>query len=85
MQIGCICFVVKRKELAKQFTKLIGQFAHQCSYLDFLVQEICKTPTYITEDVIRKIVLPTEWVDVKVCAVSDVWSELKIVLRKEKR
>jgi hypothetical protein len=38
--------------------------------------------TDVTEDVIREIVLPTGWVDVKVCAVSDVWSGLKIVKRK---
>ena len=33
---------------------------------------------------IREIVLPTGWVDVKVCAVSDIWSGLKIVKRKNK-
>lgn len=42
-------------------------------------------PTDITEDVIREIVLPTGWVDVKVCAVSELWSGLKIVTRKNRR
>ena len=41
--------------------------------------------TDMTEDVIREVVLPTGWVDVKVCAVDDVWSGLKIVRRKETR
>ena len=38
-----------------------------------------KVPTDITEDVIRSVALPT-LVDVKVCAVSDVWSGLKLVI-----
>ena len=42
-------------------------------------------PTDITEDVIREVALPLGFVDVKVCAVTDVWSGLKLVLRKELR
>ncbi len=44
-----------------------------------------KVLTDITEDVIRDIALPIGLVDVKVCAVSDVWSGLKLVIRKELR
>jgi hypothetical protein len=44
-----------------------------------------KVPTDITEDVIREIVLPLGLVDVKVCAVTDVWSGLKLVVRRELR
>ena len=44
-----------------------------------------KVPTDITEDVIREICLPMGWVDVKVCAVDEVWSGLKLVVRKELR
>jgi hypothetical protein len=44
-----------------------------------------KVPTDITEDVIRKIALPMGFVDVKVCAVDEVWSGLKLVVRKELR
>lgn len=44
-----------------------------------------KVPTDITEDVIREVVLPIGLVDVKVAAVSDVWSGLKLVIRKELR
>ena len=35
-----------------------------------------KVPTDLTEDVLREVLLPTGWVDVKVCAVDDVWSGL---------
>jgi len=44
-----------------------------------------KVPTDITEDVIREVVLPIGLVDIKVAAVSDVWSGLKLMIRKELR
>ncbi len=44
-----------------------------------------KVPSTVTEDVIRELCLPLGLVDVKVCAVSDVWSGLKLVWRKELR
>ncbi|WMW80721.1 DUF3052 domain-containing protein [Undibacterium cyanobacteriorum] len=48
-------------------------------------KKAAKIKTYVTEDVIREIALPLGMVDVKVCAVSEVWSGLKLVLRKELR
>ena len=44
-----------------------------------------KVETDITEDTIREIALPMGLVDVKVCAVDDVWSGLKLVIRRENR
>ena len=44
-----------------------------------------KVPTDITEDVIRTVALPMGFVDIKVCAVDDVWSGLKLVIRRENR
>lgn len=44
-----------------------------------------KVSTDITEDVIRELCLPLGYVDVKVCAVSEVWSGLKLVIRKSER
>ena len=41
--------------------------------------------TDLTENVIRDFALRTEFVDVKVCAIDDTWSGLKLVIRKEKR
>ncbi len=42
-------------------------------------------PTDITEDVIRNYALQNDLVDVKVCAVSDIWSGLKLVVPLAKR
>jgi hypothetical protein len=44
-----------------------------------------KIPTDVTEDEVRRLALPTDLVDVKVCAVTDVWSGLKLVVRKHLR
>ena len=48
-------------------------------------KKAAKVPTDVTEDTIRALALPLGFVDVKVCAVSDVWSGLKLVIRKELR
>lgn len=44
-----------------------------------------KIPTDMSEDVIRNTALSMGLVDVKVCAVDEQWSALKIVWRKENR
>ena len=41
--------------------------------------------TDITEDVIRDVCLPLGFVDVKVCAVDETWSGLKLMIRRENR
>ncbi|MGO6710102.1 DUF3052 domain-containing protein [Rhizobium leguminosarum] len=44
-----------------------------------------RVSTDITEDVLREVLLPTGLVDVKVCAIDEIWSGLKFVIRKELR
>jgi hypothetical protein len=44
-----------------------------------------KVPTDITEDRIGDIALPMGFVDVKVCAVDETWSGLKLMIRKSER
>ena len=45
-----------------------------------------RIPTDLTEDVVRAVVLPGgDLVDVKVCAVDDDWSALKLMWRRERR
>lgn len=41
--------------------------------------------TDITEDTVREVVLPMGLVDVKVCAIDETWSGLKLMWRKELR
>ncbi|MEM9532841.1 MAG: DUF3052 family protein [Pseudomonadota bacterium] len=42
-------------------------------------------PSEVTEDTVRELALPRGLVDVKVCAVDEVWSGLKLVVRKANR
>jgi hypothetical protein len=44
-----------------------------------------RVPTDMTEDVVRAVALPTGLVDNKVCAIDDVWSGLRLVIRRELR
>ena len=44
-----------------------------------------KVETDMSEDAVREAAFPLDLVDVKVCAVDDIWSGLKLVIRKEKR
>ena len=44
-----------------------------------------KLPTEITEDTVRDAALPLGLVDVKVCAIDERWSGLKLVIRRENR
>jgi hypothetical protein len=42
-------------------------------------------PTDVTEDVVRAVALPLGFVDVKVCAIDEIWSGLKLMERRENR
>ncbi|MDX8525292.1 DUF3052 family protein [Mesorhizobium sp. MSK_1335] len=44
-----------------------------------------KVPTDVTEDVVRSEALKLDLVDVKVAAVNEIWSGLKLVIRKDRR
>jgi len=48
-------------------------------------KKAAKLPTEITEDTIREAAFPLGLVGVKVCAVDEKWSGLKLVIRKENR
>lgn len=75
-------FVTSIEELKTSFMKIIGQAKSNLIIWIWWYKKSSGIATDVTEDVIREIVLPTGWVDIKVCAVSDVWSALKIVKRK---
>ena len=44
-----------------------------------------KVTTDVTEDVVREAALKADLVDVKVAAIDEIWSGLKLVIRKERR
>ena len=78
-------FVDRRGELHRHLAALRGKLRPDAAIWVSWPKKAAKVPTDITEDTIREVALPLGFVDIKVCAVSGVWSGLKLVLRKELR
>lgn len=78
-------FVVRRGDLQKRLESLRPTLRPDVPVWVSWPKKASKVPTDITEDTIREVALPLGFVDVKVCAVSEVWSGLKMVVRKELR
>lgn len=75
-------FVVERTALAAALAGLRRKLRAEAPVWVSWPKKSSKVPTTITEDVIREVALPLGFVDIKVCAVSEVWSGLKLVVRK---
>jgi hypothetical protein len=78
-------FTVDRAILEKQLPALLRVLAPDGALWVSWPKKASGVATDITEDVIRAIALPTGLVDVKVAAVDDVWSGLKLVRRLKAR
>lgn len=78
-------FLTDSSELDALLSKLRNELKQNGFLWVSWYKKSAKMQTDITEDVIREIALPLGFVDVKVCAVSEVWSGLKLVIRKSER
>ena len=78
-------FCVRRAALAAALADLRRAIRADAMVWVSWPKKASKVPTDITEDVIRGLALPLGFVDVKVCAVSEVWSALKLVIRADGR
>ena len=78
-------FSTSRTELAAALRRTLRQLRPDAAIWVSWPKKASRVPTDITEDAIRELALPLGLVDIKVCAVDDVWSGLKLVLRKELR
>lgn len=78
-------FVTQREDLAKILSALRKKLNSEAALWVSWPKKAAKVPTTITEDTIRELALPLGFVDIKVCAVTEVWSGLKLVVRKELR
>jgi hypothetical protein len=78
-------FCTKRSELVARLTSLRRSLEQTGTVWVSWPKKSSKISTDITEDVIRDVALPLGFVDVKVCAVDDTWSGLKLVIRKTER
>ena len=78
-------FATRRSELSSQLSILRRKIAEDAALWVSWPKKSSGVPTDITEDVIRAVALPMGFVDIKVCAVDDTWSGLKLMIRKENR
>lgn len=78
-------FYYERAVFEKELPQLMGQMARDGMVWISWPKKASKVPTTMSEDIIREVALPMGLVDVKVCAVDEVWSGLKLMIRKELR
>ena len=78
-------FATRRSELEKQLPRLYNTLADDGTLWISWPKKSARVESDVTEDVIRVVALPLGLVDVKVCAVDDTWSGLKLVIRRERR
>ena len=80
-----VFFVVQRAELAARLDRLRARMAPACGLWIAWPKRASKVPTDMSDQVVREIALPTGLVDNKVCAIDQVWSGLRLVIRRELR
>jgi hypothetical protein len=78
-------FVTERADLDAKLHQLMPLLAPSGFIWVSWPKKASKVPTDITEDAIRAACLPMGLVDVKVCAVDETWSGLKLMKRKSAR
>jgi len=78
-------FVTERRNLEKELKRLRTLLDNAGVLWISWPKKSSGVATDITEDVIRDVCLPLGFVDVKVCAVDETWSGLKLMIRRENR
>ena len=82
---GAHVFATSRELLLSELARFRAALSSSAYLWVSWPKKASKVATDITEDTIRELALPLGFVDVKVCAVSEIWSGLKLVVRKELR
>ena len=80
-----VAFFTRRSDVARRWPALTRAVGSEGTVWVAWPKRSSGVTTDLTEDTFREDLLPTGWVDVKVCAIDATWSGLKLVLRKELR
>jgi hypothetical protein len=80
-----IAFFTERATLAHSWPSLTAAATPNGTVWVAWPKRASGVPTDITEDVLRDELLPSGWVDNKVCAIDETWSGLRFALRRELR
>ena len=86
MRTGIVhLFCLHKARMTAELARLRGAIPPDAAVWVSWAKKSSQVPTDITEATIREVALPLGFVDIKVCAVSEVWSGLKLVIRKDLR
>ncbi|RSM38969.1 DUF3052 domain-containing protein, partial [Actinoplanes sp. ATCC 53533] len=80
-----VLFVTERHELQAHLEEVRRGMAQDGGFWVAWPKRASKVSTDVTEDVVREVALPTGLVDNKVCAINEIWSGLRLVIRRENR
>jgi hypothetical protein len=78
-------FTARRSELSHALKAFTSKIKQDGAIWVSWPKKASGVPSELTEDIVRDVALPLGLVDIKVCAVDEVWSGLKLVIRKENR
>jgi hypothetical protein len=78
-------FATRQAELARLLPRALAAMRADAALWVSWPKKAARMPTDISEDAIRTLALPLGLVDIKVCAVDETWSGLKLVIRKSRR
>ena len=78
-------FVTQRSDLRRHLCELRGLLDPSGTIWVSWPKKSANVATEVTKDVVRAEAFPLNLVDVKVCAVDEIWSGLKLVVRKAAR
>lgn len=78
-------FTNSRNELFRKLAECVRLIKRNGTIWVSWYKKAAKLPTEITEDTVREAAFPLGLVDIKVCAVDEKWSGLKLVIRRENR
>ncbi len=80
-----VAFFTRRADLERRLPALRARLAPAGGLWIAWPKRASGVATDVTEDTVREIALPTGLVDNKVCAIDEVWSGLRLVIRRELR
>ena len=80
-----VAFFTGRSEVTKRWPALTKAVGPSGTIWVAWPKRSSGVPTDLTEDTFRELLLPTGWVDTKVCAIDDIWTGTKLVWRRSAR
>ncbi len=80
-----VFFTTSRAEYEAELGTLRAHMAPACGLWIAWPKRASKVPTDMTDHVVREVALPTGLVDNKVCAIDQVWTGVRLVIRRELR